>query len=502
MPAIPASLSPTGCPTRAASKRVTWVDPPGRSQSLPLKGVGNARPSASCLHRVALTGLAGGDPDVLSNAVSRQRAQGLLPPLPPTVPVPGQARFQRLLDQSKLTLTDASSHALRALRAEVRTGTFQGQVLSESDQSCLAAGLTLHLFQQSGVWNEGIGDLLPLIVDVPGWPAGRALRIVDSDHDAIHLYRPGQPELCHRNGDAELPALGEDEIILLRHERHFSLIRCDQDQAIEQVPDDGDCFFSCISRALDASDEAGSNRGMRAALADHIWNTPELLQIAGAHEGRLLDTVPPRDAQVSSIPPVPPEDFSASSESALDAYRTAMDRLISEDVYAPAALKELHQRHSAQALSILCSRPDDPWSAQADKVRQDIDTAFTGYRATNINRLKEMQRKISALHDRAITTYMAQIEAALAAPKKGESLAASQARIRTAVEREFRTAILETVRANEPLEGHLAAIRAEIEDYWTDSVIPRAVKSERVPRRPFSAGRTSPPPETRSGAAM
>jgi len=488
MPATAASLSPIGHATRAASKRVNWVDPPRRPQSLPLKGVGNTVP-----HR---------------------HAHGLLPTLPQmlpsTVPVSAQARFQHLLDQLKLTLTDTSSDVLRALRDEAWAGTLQGQVLSESDQSCLAAGLTLHLLEQSGVWNEGIGDLLPLIVNVPSWPAGRALRIVDSDHDAIHLYRPGEPELCHRNGGAELPAPAEDEIILLRHERHFSLIRRDQEQAIEQVADDGDCFFSCISRALKASDVAGSNHGMRLALADHIWNTPELLQVAGAQEGRLPDTGPPRDPQVSDIPPPPREASSASTEStlsanvlpvdpspeftavcaslALDAYREAMDRLVSEGVYRPAVLEELHHHHSAQVLSPLRSTLGDSRPAQAEKVQQDIDTAFAGYQATNTKALKARQQKLSELHNKAITTYMEQIEAALAAMKDEENLAAAQARIRTVVEKEFRSAILQTVRGDEPIGAHLAAIRAEIEDYWTDSVIPRAVKSERAPE----AGRAIP----------
>lgn len=520
MPATAASLSPIGHAARAASKRVNWVDPPGRPQTLPLKRVGNAQPPTSRLNRVALPGLIGGDPDVLSNAVAHRHAHGLLPTLPQmlpsTVPVSGQARFQRLLGQFELSLTDTSSDALRALRAEVRTGTLQGQVLSESDQSCLAAGLTLHLFQQSGVWNEGIGDLLPLIVDVPAWPAGRALRIVDSDHDAIHLYRPGQPELCHRNGGAELPAPTEDEIILLRHERHFSLIRCDQDQAIEQVPDDGDCFFSCISRARKATDEAGSNRGMRAALADHIWNTPELLQIAGAEEGKLPDTAPSRDPQVPSIPPPPLKESSASSESdlsmnvlpadpspeftawstsfALDAYSNAMDRLISKDVYRPAVLEELHQQHSAQVLSTVSLGPDGLWpgSALAEKVRQDLDTAFAGYQTTNTNALKARQEKIKGLHDTAITTYIAQIDEALKTPKEGESLPAAQARIRTAVENDFCTAIVETVHSDEPLQGHLAAIRAKIKAHWTDRVIPWSVSSQRAARQ----GAPFPPPET------
>lgn len=490
MPATAASLSQIGHATRAASKRVNWVDPPGRPQSLSLKGVGNTVP-----HR---------------------HAHGLLPTLPQmlpsTVPVSGQARFQHLLDQFELSLTDTSSDVLRALRDEAWTGTLQGQVLSESDQSCLAAGLTLHLLEQSGVWNEGIGDLLPLIVNVRSWPAGRALRIVDSDHDAIHLYRPGEPELCHRNGGVELPAPAEDEIILLRHERHFSLIRRDQEQAIEQVADDGDCFFSCISRALKASDVAGSNHGMRLALADHIWNTPELLQVAGAQEGRLPDTVPSRDPPVSSIPPPPREASSASNasarsanvlpvdpspeftaactSSALDAYRDAMDRLVSEDVYRPAVLEERHHHHSARILSNLRLGPDGLWpgSARAEKVRQELDTAFAGYQATNTNALKARQENINALHETAITTYIAQIDEALETPKKGESLPAAQARIRSAVEKEFHTAIVETVRAQELRKGHLAAIRAEIEAYWTDSVIPRAVKSERAPE----AGRAIP----------
>ncbi|MBD8695719.1 OTU domain-containing protein [Stenotrophomonas sp. CFBP 13718] len=431
--------------------------------------------------------------------------------LPPTVPVTEQARFQRLLDQLNLTLTDMSRGALRSLRAQVWTGMVQGQVLSESDQSCLAAGLTLHLFQQSGVWNEGIGDLLPLIVNVPDLLAGRALRIVDSDHDGIHLYRPGEEERCHRNGSAEeLPEPAEDEIILLRHERHFSLIRRDREQAIEQVADDGDCFFSCLSRALGETEEAGANSRMRAALADHIWNTPELRQVAGAQEGRLPDTAPPRVPHVPTIPPPPREASSASTESAvsanvlpvdpspeftavcaslaLDAYRDAMDRLVSEGVHRPAVLEELHHHHSAQVLSPLRSTLGDSRPAQAEKVRQDIDTAFAGYQATNTKALKARQQKLSELHNKAITTYMEQIEAALAAMKDEENLAAAQARIRTVVEKEFRSAILQTVRADEPIGGHLAAIRAEIEDYWTDSVIPRAVKSERAPE----AGRAIP----------
>lgn len=523
MPADRAAPSPLRYITRpdtAASARVTGVARPARSQRLPLEAVGNAQPPTSRLHRAAMTGMTGDDPALRRHAAPRPRVRRLLPTLPPTAPE--KVRFQRLLDASKLTLTDASDEALRALRAEVWTGTLHGRPLSGSDRSCLAAGLTLQLLQQSGVWNEGIGDLLPLIVNVLGWPPGRALRIVDSDHDAIHLYRPGQPELCHRNGGPELPAPTDDEIILLRHDRHFNLIRRDQDPVIEQVPDDGDCFFHCISRALDANDAALSTRRMRAALAEHIWRSPELLQVAGAEEGRLPDRAPPRVPSVSCIPPPPREASSTSTEpvlcgtvlpedscpkvtprsasTALAAYREPVDRLIRAGVHAPAVLQPLHQHHSAHAPATVYSKRDAPWSAQAQQAQQEIDTAFAGYKATNTRDLDALQGTISALHDKAVTTYMTQIEAAMDARSRDKKLAAAQARIRAAVERDFCAAIRETVGTDEALAEHLAKVRADIEAYWTDSVIPRAVNSQRVARRPFRPGASLPGPQARADA--
>src|SRR5690606_28468201 len=102
-----------------------------------------------------------------------------------------------------------------------------------------------------------------------------------------------------------------------RHGRHFDLLRRDQDPVIDNVPGDGDCFFSCISKALGKTDIAASNLALRQELADHLWNRPDALQVIAAFDGPLEEQhagdMPNRSGQ---YPAHLPKDWMKSPPSA------------------------------------------------------------------------------------------------------------------------------------------------------------------------------------------
>lgn len=217
--------------------------------------------------------------------------------------------FDGLLQRLPVPVAGASKEHLVALREQLLVGHADGGKrlhLSEGERRCRPTGLKLESLQHPGSWNDALGDLPPLLVNSAAWPDGRALRIVDTHNQAIRLYRPGQAERSvHQGDEALLPEPEDDEIILLRHEGHFSLIQREQENVISEVPRDGDCFFSCISLALGHKDRTASNLMLRSTLAEHIWNTREALDVVGAWEGRLADrpvvvAVTPKPAQASS----------------------------------------------------------------------------------------------------------------------------------------------------------------------------------------------------------
>lgn len=428
-------------------------------------GVAPPRPAEGNLHA---------QPQHLAAAVRDAHHGPLLVAPPDTL---CRATFDRLIGESGLSLRLLSCPALKDLRQALVAAADADHTLTAGEKSCLIAGLNLELLQRPRTWNEGSGDLQSLIVNVAGWPQGRALRIVDTDHDAIHLYRPGEPEQCHRGNGPELPPPQDDEIILLRHGNHFSLIRRDQDAVIEDVPADGDCFFSCISSALQAEDRATSNLDLRRQLADLIWSSPELLQVASAHDGALAPARPPQPARADeAVDAVQDADLQALtadlSAVALKLYRTEMASWLAGDVFPPDRLQQLHEALAEAAMTALCDGISDQALPPLDAVRSHLDAAFEEFREQNRETLEGMQRKITRSITKARLCYVERIENALAAGQTPHTeLEAESDRIRLAVEAQFCDDLGANIRASEPTEGHLAVLRASMDSYWRKRVL-------------------------------
>ncbi|MBD7955857.1 hypothetical protein H9654_16820 [Stenotrophomonas sp. Sa5BUN4] len=295
--------------------------------------------------------------------------------------------------------------------------------LTDQQRDLLCVGLTLELLQQPRVWNEGAGDLVPFIVDSANWPEGRALRIVDTDNGAIHLYRPGQPEAHHYPGREVLPEVEDDEIILLRHDRHFSLLRRDQDGVVDEVAADGDCFFSCLSKALGSPDIATSNLALRQQLAEHLWTRQDALQLLSAVEGPLTE-----QRAIGSVAP--------------DVYRFENGDLLATDVYSPQALSSIQQ----QTVNDL-----------GESVAGMLDAVDT-----------TLQHRIQAALRTARKHYSDRIEQVLTDNPAGldeADLFAKGAEIKHGVINEM----LDTLAgfsANESLDKHEQCITADINAYW------------------------------------
>lgn len=389
-----------------------------------------------------------------------------------------RATFDRLVGDCGLSLRLLSCKALTDLRQALLAAADADHTLTAGEKSCLIAGVNLELLQRPGTWNEGSGDLQSLIVNVAGWPQGRALRIVDTDHDAIHLYRPGEPEQCHRGNGPELPPPQDDEIILLRHGNHFSLIRRDQDAVIEDVPADGDCFFSCISSALQAEDRATSNLDLRRQLADLIWSSPELLQVASAHDGALAPARPPQPARADEAVDAAQDAALQAltdglSSVALECYHTEMAFYLTQKVFTSHELRQLHEDLAKAAMKVLGESMSDLPPPQADAVRSQLDEAFEPYLEQNRKALEGMQSNITRLRKKARSYYVQRIEHVLAAGQTPYTeLKAEHDRIRLAAEAAFRDNLGAKIGKSEPTEGHVAALRASIDSYWRKGVLP------------------------------
>lgn len=474
----------TASPMHRATPRTTGAG----HRHLPLTTMRNAEPSPSRFVRTGVAPARPADgnlhapPQHLAAAVRDAYRSPLLVAPPDTL---CRATFNRLVAECGLSLRLLSCQALKDLRQALLAAADADQTLTAGETSCLIAGLNLELLQRPRTWNEGSGDLQSLIVNVAGWPQGRALRIVDTDHDAIHLYRPGEPEQCHRGNGPELPPPQDDEIILLRHGNHFSLIRRDQDAVIEDVPANGDCFFSCISSALQAEDRATSNLDLRRQLADLIWSSPELLQVASAHDGALAPARPPQPARADeTVDAAQDADLQALtaglSSGALECYRTEMASYLARDVFAPDRLQQLHEALAEVAMTALGDSMSDRALPQLDAVRSQLDAAFEQFREQNRETLEGMQRKINRSLKKAHSSYVERIENALAAGQTPHTeLEAENDRIRLAVEAQFCDDLGAKVRENEPTEGHLAVLRASIDSYWLKSVLPEFEQARR-----------------------
>lgn len=485
-------LYATASPMHRATARATGAG----HRHLPLTNMRNAEP-APC--RFARTGVAPprpadgnlhAQPQHLAAAVRDAQRSPLLVAPPDTL---CRATFDRLIGESGLSLKQLSCEELKDLRQALLAAADADQTLTAGEKSSLIAGLNLEMLQRPRTWNEGSGDLQSLIVSVAGWPQGRALRIVDTDHDAIHLYRPGEPEQCHRGNGPELPPPEDDEIILLRHGNHFSLIRRDQESVIEDVPADGDCFFSCISSALQAEDRATSNLDLRRQLADLIWSSPELLQVASAHDGALAPARPLQPARVDeTVDAAPVADLQAHtaglSSVALECYRTEMASYLAQDVLTSHRLQQFHETLAEVVMTVLCDSISDLPPPQVAAVRSQLDEAFEEYLEQNRTALQAIQSGITRSLKKALSSYVERIEKVLAAGQTPHTeLAAVHNRIRVSVEAEFSDNVRAKVGESEPTEGHLAALRASIDSYWRTAVLPAVGQARRGHGEPSMA---------------
>ena len=92
----------------------------------------------------------------------------------------------------------------------------------------------------------------------------KAIWVPDEAHEAMrNLWRAREDAVGMR-----LKTRQQLQAFLLRHGRHFDLLRRDRDRVIDEVTADGDCFFSCISKALGHDDIEASNLRLRHGLAD------------------------------------------------------------------------------------------------------------------------------------------------------------------------------------------------------------------------------------------
>ena len=280
-------------------------------------------------------------------AADKVAAAGAPRVTPPLTGESLQQRFAQLADTLQLDVRSLTTTELKRVLSEagndfarfsadrgVAAGTWREPAQA---QALFRAGITLELVQRNGECGGIGGDLVPLIVNADIWPSERALRIVDvkatpavditangdpaaldaaatatAYTDAIHLYHRAHPERTHSQaGQPELPAVAEDEVILYRlspldvdgqeSTPHYRLVSQEGEQALIDVPADGDCFFSCVSAALGMAGLdpgqrealAASNRLLRQSLAQHLWDNPDFHGIFG---------IGPGDATHGSIP--------------------------------------------------------------------------------------------------------------------------------------------------------------------------------------------------------
>lgn len=426
--------------------------------------------------------------------------------------------FEQLVRDFDIRLAGLSTSALTDQRNTLREGTQVGngsRQPTEVERQCLIVGLTLELLQHPGVWNEGAGDLVPLIVHSAHWPPDIALRIVDADDGAIHLHRHGQPELSHRRpGDQELPEVQDNEIILLRHGRHFDLLRRDRDRVIDEVPADGDCFFSCISKALGHDDIQRSNLRLRQGLAEHLWSQPEALQVVAAFDGPLHDPGPNQVKRAADRVEekgvlIPPPDYEGSdgvsaskvpgsvSASLMPAmigfYNAEMRRFMRDDVYPPPLLARMHEKLVKDLVNEVVRMPGGSDDAQLPQTLSiDFETAFQAHKVTNSDKLKRVQGLIAKALETARSEYTRQIEEALTENSSGldeSALESMNLDIRERVLTQLQ-ASLKASRGNEPLQGHVESIEAHMDNYFP--VVRKANAGNRVTSQSASSSASKP----------
>ena len=374
-------------------------------------------------------------------------------------------------------------------------------------------GLSLEIIQRAGVWNESAGDLFTYIVQSAGWPADIPLRIVDTDTGAIHLYRHGKPEQSHCHAGAELLPPVKNDIILLLHKpvgqgAHYDLLGQEGGPLIEEVAADGDCFFSCISKARNSENIATSNLELRRQLADQLWEEPDALQVLRAPElplneqhttgpappdgyivenGHLIPVpdyddgddprVTPPTGEIDGVDTVAARDAERAESNAglavipqmVTAYDVEMKRYLADAVYSPKVFSAIHARLAGdlvgQAAGIL-NAGDTPDLQQ--QMQAALDRAFKAHKATNLENIKRQQTRITKALETANTHYVEQIEAVLTEHPEGLDEADLSGRSAAITQQVIATmkAELNAISADEPLEGHQQSITSYIARYW------------------------------------
>ena len=434
--------------------------------------------------------------------------------------------FDALVADRGLSPAQISTAALAALREGLKAappGSAPSHPYTAREHFCLSAGLGLELLKRPGVWNESSGDLVPFIVQSAGWPPGRALRIVDSDSGAIHLFRPGRPGQSHFPGGPVLPDVQDNEVILLRHARHFDLIRRDRDPIIDPVPANGDCFFSCISKALGRTGIAVSNLALRHALVDYLWTRTDAVQVAALANdaprgqdaapatvpaGYVLENgaiIPVPDYPMGDDPKAPgpaasgpsmaqraatrapadsgrdiavvaPDDPRAAPRNGdavvaqvVAMYHEEMRRHVTGRVLPPSLLAAVHQQLAEPLMKHVAGLLD---AEHDERMQQRIvnafEQAFKLHQKGNAEAAGYRRAAIDKAINAACSGYHDHVETMLAAASGASDetpLSIRNAKIQDQLIAELEHA-LRVIAPDEPLAGHLQAARYRLETYW------------------------------------
>lgn len=168
-------------------------------------------------------------------------------------------------------------------------------------------------------------------------------------------------------------------------------------------------------------------------------------------------------------------------EACTEMYHSEMKRFLSEGHYAPGVLHAIHQELRDSLLVEAGMLITDPQPGHLDPLGRDMDLAYASYKRDNTAKLKTLQGIISKEQKRAMFSYMAQIETVLAQPTPREALEREHRRIQQEAQEGLRKAIHDRVDEGEPITAHQEVLDAEIDEYWRNTVAPRAKDALDVP---------------------
>lgn len=168
-------------------------------------------------------------------------------------------------------------------------------------------------------------------------------------------------------------------------------------------------------------------------------------------------------------------------EACTEMYHSEMTRFLSEGHYAPDVLHAIHQELRDSLLVEAGMLITDPQPEHLDPLGRDMDVAYASYKRDNTAKLKSLQTNISKEHKGAVSSYMKEIETALARATTLEALEREHRRIQGSAQKGLREAIHRRIGADEPVEFHQKALDAEIDEYWRNTVAPRAKDALDVP---------------------